>query len=81
MQKAKKQQTYKVRKQSNVRPRDIVLLSIKHLILKARPRKLLPQYIKLFKVLPVIGCNTAKLELPPAMKVHSVFIMALLKKY
>ena len=29
----------------------------------------------------MFGCNAAKLELPPGMKVHPVFNVALLKRY
>ena len=29
----------------------------------------------------MVGCNAAKLELPPGMKVHPVFNIALLKRY
>ena len=29
----------------------------------------------------MIGCNAVKLELPPRMKVHPIFNMALLKKH
>ena len=29
----------------------------------------------------MFGCNAAKLELPPGMKVHPIFNIALLKRY
>ena len=29
----------------------------------------------------MVGCNAAKLELPPGIKVHPVFNIALLKRY
>ena len=62
-------------------PGDNVLLSTKHLKLKDKPGKLRPQYIGLFKVLQMVGRNAAKLELPPGMKVHPIFNVALLKRY
>ena len=34
-----------------------------------------------FKVLQMVRRNGAKLELPPGMKVHPVFNVALLKRY
>ena len=54
---------------------------MKHLKLKDKPGKQRPQYIGPFKVLQMVGCNAAKLELPPGMKVHPVFNVALLKRY
>ena len=54
---------------------------MKHLKLKDKPGKLRPQYVGPFKVLQMVGRNPAKLELPPGMKVHPVFNIALLKKY
>ena len=62
-------------------PGDNILLSTKHLKLKDKPGKLCPQYIGPFKVLQMVRRNTAKLELPPRMKVHPVFNVALLKSY
>ena len=56
-------------------------MSTKHLKLEARPRKLQPpQYVGLFKVLQIIRHKATNSELPPAMKVHPVFNLALLKK-
>ena len=52
---------------------------MKHLKLKDKPGKLCPQYIGPFKVLQMVGRNAAKLELPPGMKVHPVFNVALLE--
>ena len=46
-----------------------------------KPGKLQPQYVGPFKVLQMVRCNAAKLELPPRMKVHPVFKVALLKRY
>ena len=66
---------------SDIGPGDNVLLSTKHLKLKDKPGKLRPQYIGPFKVLQMIGCNAAKIELEPGIKVHPVFNMALLKKH
>ena len=57
------------------------MLSTKHLKLKDEPRKLQPKYIGPFKVLQMIGWNTAKLELLPGMKVDPVFNVVLLKRY
>ena len=48
---------------------DNVMLSTKHLKLKDKSGKLITQYIGPFKVLQMIECTTAKLELPPGMKV------------
>ena len=39
------------------------------------------QYIGTFNILQMIGYNMAKLELPPAIKIHPVFNVAVLKKY
>ena len=52
-----------------------------HLKLKDKTGKLRPQYVGQFKVLKIIGCNAAKLELSLGMKVHPMFSMVLLKKY
>ena len=71
----------KVQRKTNIGPEDNVLLSTKHLKLKDKPGKLRPQYIGPFKVLQMVRCNAAKLELPPGMKVHPVFNVALLKRY
>ena len=57
------------------------MLSTKHLKLKDKLRKLRPQYIGLFKALQMIGCNAARLELPPGIKIHPIFKVALLKRY
>ena len=54
---------------------------MKHLKLKDKPGKLRPQYVGPFKVLQMVGRNAAKLELPPGIKVHPVFNVALLKRY
>ena len=69
-----------MQRKSEIGPRDNVLLSMKHLKLKDKPRNLRPQYVGPFKVLQIFGCNAAKLELPSGMKVCPVFNMALLKK-
>ena len=71
----------KIHKRSDISPEDNVLLSTKHLKLKDKPGKLCPQYVGPFKVLQMVGRNAAKLELPPGMKVHPIFNIALLKKY
>ena len=70
-----------MRKKPDIGPRDNVLLSTKHLKLKARPGKLCLKYIGLFKVLQMVGHNAGKLELPIEIKVHMVFNVALLKRY
>ena len=54
---------------------------MKHMKLKDKPGKLHPQYVRPFKVLQMVGRNAAKLELPPGIKVHPVFNIALLKRY
>ena len=54
---------------------------MKHLKLKDKPGKLCPQYVGPFKVLQMVRHNAAKLELPPGMKVHPIFNVALLKRY
>ena len=69
-----------MQRKSDMSPGDNVLLSTKHLKLKDKPGKLRPQYIGPFKVLQIVGCNTAKLELPAGMKVHLVFNVALQKR-
>ena len=71
----------KIRRRSDISPRDNVLLFTKHLKLKDKPGKLRPQYIGPFKVIKMVGHNAAKPELPPGMKVHPVFNVALLKRY
>ena len=70
-----------MQRKSNISPGDNVLLSTKHLKLKDKPGKPRPQYIGPFKVLQMIRCNAAKIELPPGMKVYSMVNVALLKKY
>ena len=62
-------------------PENNILLSKKHLKLKDKPGKLCHHYVELFKVLQMVGCNVAKLELPPGIKVHPIFNVALLKRY
>ena len=71
----------KVCRRSDISPGDNVLFSTKHLKLKDKPGKLRPQYVGPFKVLQMVRRSAAKLELPPGMKVHPVFNVALLKKY
>ena len=71
-----KEQANKVRRLSDVRPGNNVILSIKHLKLKAELGKLWPQYVGPSKVLQIIRHNTAKLELPLAMKVYPVLNIA-----
>lgn len=58
-----------------------MLLSTKNLRLKARPGKLRPLYVGPYQVLKAVGRNAFKLQLPPALKVHPVFNVALLKPY
>ena len=70
-----------MQRKSNIGPGDNVLLSTKHLKLKDKPGKLRPQYIGPFKVLQMVGCNAAKLELPLGMKVYPVLNMAFFKRY
>ena len=70
-----------MQRKTNIGPEDNVLLSTKHLKLKDNPRRLWSQYVGPFKVLQMVGHNAAKLELPPGMKVHPVFNIALLKRY
>ena len=70
-----------MQRKTDIGPEDNILLSTKHLKLKDKPGKLCPQYVGPFKVLQMVGCNAAKLELPPGMKVHPVFNVALLKRY
>ena len=53
----------------------------KHLKLKAGPGNLSLQCIGPFRVLWMIRCNAAEVELPLVMKVNLVFIVALLNKY
>ena len=77
---ANQQQANKVRRLSDIRQRDNALLSTKHLKLEAKLGKLWPQCIVPFKELQITGCKVAKLELPPAMKVHPVFNVAFLNK-
>ena len=78
---ANKQQANKAQRKSDIGLRDHILLFTKHLKLKYKPGKLRPQNVGSFKVLQMIGCNAAKLELPPGIKVHPIFNVALLKKY
>ena len=49
--------------------------------MKDKLGKLCLQYIGPFKVLQMVGRNAAKLKLPPGMKVHPIFNIALLKRY
>ena len=71
----------KFQRKTNIGSEDNILLSTKDLKLKGKPGELCPQYVGPFKVLQMVGHNAAKLELPPGMKVHPVFNIALLKRY
>ena len=58
-----------------------VLLSTKHLALKGVTGKLKPRFVGPFRVVQLVGDNAVKLELPPAMKIHPVFNISLVKHY
>ena len=64
---------------------DQVLLSTAYLNLASqsqRPtRKFSPRFVGPFRVIQVISPVTYKLELPPTLRVHSVFHVSLLKPY
>ena len=75
------QQANRISWSCNIILGDKGLLSTKHLKLNQRPGKLWTQYMGQFKALLMVECNSAKLELQLAMKVHLVFNVALLKKY
>jgi len=61
---------------------DRVLLSVKNLQLKhPGSKKLLLRFIGPYKVVKVINPVAVQLELPPALRVHPVFHVSLLRKY
>ena len=70
-----------MQRKTDIGPEDNGLLSTKHLKLKDKPGKLCPQYVGPFKELQMVRRNAAKLELPPGLKVHLLFNIALLKRY
>ena len=57
------------------------MLSTHNLKLKSHPRKLLPLYIRPFKVIQAVGRNSFKLDLPVVLRVNPVFNVLLLQHY
>lgn len=60
----------------------LVWLSTKNLTLASTgARKFMPRFVGPFKVIAIINEVAVKLELPPTMKIHDVFHVALLKPF
>ena len=58
-----------------------MLLSMKYLQLKGKPRKLHPIFVGPFRVTQEIKRNAMKLDLQPYISIHPVYNVSLLKKY
>lgn len=69
------------RRQLRFQVGDQVMLSTRHLRFKVPTSKLSAVYAGPFKVLEVINANAYRLELPPALHIHDVINITLLKPY
>ena len=69
-------------KEQNYRVRDLVLLSLQNIHTWRACKKLVNQFLRLFKVEKVINLNVYKLKLlKQYSKIHSTFHVSLLKSY
>ena len=70
-----------VRRSAKISEGDLVLLSTRHLQLKAISGKMKPRFVGPVRVLRAVGANAFELDLPMTMKVHPVFNISLLRLY
>ena len=66
---------------ARIREGDLMLLSTRHLQLKATTGKMKPNFVGPFHVLRAVGTNAFQLDLPMTMNVHPVFNISSLCLY
>ena len=69
------------RRAADIEAGDLVLLSTRHLQLRAVSGKMKPRFVGPFRVLKAVSANAFELALPETMRIHPVFNVSLLRKY